>query len=157
MIAGGGARSRASSAGHRRDIVSENIVAAVVSKPRASSAGRHPKELRFVRDDSNVPVYLKRVKNNIAEEQRHIQEMLGIGRSNDGVPPGHRLLSEDERREIIDGLQKRKSQLDACHQKLPLNIQTENQKQRARTLEQDFKEVEANIERFSRPRVLVAL
>lgn len=157
MIAGGGARSRAASAGPKRDIVTENIVAAVVSKPRASSAGRHPKELRFVRDDANVPLYLKRVKNNIVQEQRHIQELLGIGRSNDGVPPGHRLLTDDERREILEGLQKKKSQLDACLQKLPLNIQTENQKQRARVLEQEFKEVEANLERFSRPRVLVAL
>lgn len=132
--------------------------AAAFQRPRASSAGGvPPKDAKFARNPDNVPLYLQKVKNAIADEERAVAEALRLGRNVDGVPPGHRLLSEDERREILAGLEKRKADLDAQHSRMPLQARTEGQKQRAHELEKACREVEQDIGRFSRPRVLLRL
>lgn len=150
--------SRASSAGrHGRDIIADNRDAAVAARPRALSAGRlPPKDPKFSRDGDGVPLYLQRVRAAIADEERIVSEQLGFGQP-DGVPPGHRLLSEDEKRDIIAGLQKRKADLDSKHSKLPLNVVTQAQKLRASELEKALIEVEVDIGRFSKKRVLIKL
>jgi hypothetical protein len=103
-----------------------------------------------------VPLYLQKVKSAIAHEEQVVAERLGLGR-NDDAPPGYRSLTEDEKREMMAGLQKRKSDLDSKHSKLPLSANTESQKQRARELEQALKEVELDIVKFAQPRILVKL
>jgi len=115
------------------------------------------KELRFERNSSNVPVYLQRVRHAIADEERVVAEKLGLFRCNDGSPPGHRLLTEHERKEILDGLHKRKSDLDAQYVRLPLRPDTEAQKQRANELEKALREAESDVSRFSRPKVYIKL
>jgi len=136
--------------------VAENRAAAA-QRPRALSAGRAPpKDIKFALNDNNVPLYLQRVKADISGEERLVAERLGLGR-NDGAPPGHRLLTDDERREIIFGLQKRKLDLDAKHSRLPLYADTEGQKQRAHALEKVLKEVELDIAKFGQPKVLIKL
>lgn len=151
-------RSRASSAGRGgRDIIAENRVAAA-QRPRASSAGRAPlSDIKFARDNSNVPLYLQKVKVAITDEERLVAARLGLARNADGAPPGHRMLTADERREILTGLQKRKSDLDVRHSRLPLYANTEAQKQRACDLEKALKEVELDIARFGQPNVMVKL
>jgi len=151
-------RERASSAGRGgRDFVAANRVAAA-QRPRASSAGRAPpQDVKFARNGKNVPVYLQRVKADLADEERVVAQHLGIGRNADGAPPGHRVLSEDERREVMAGLQRRKSDLDAKHSRLPLRVETQAQKQRAQDLEKACREVDENIVKFSRHNVLVKL
>lgn len=115
-----------------------------------------PKDPKFSRDGDGVPLYLQRVRAAIADEERIVSEQLGFGQP-DGVPPGHRLLSEDEKRDIIAGLQKRKADLDSKHSKLPLNVVTQAQKLRASELEKALIEVEVDIGRFSKKRVLIKL
>mmetsp|Transcript_43936 Transcript_43936/g.70243 ORF Transcript_43936/g.70243 Transcript_43936/m.70243 type:complete len:277 (+) Transcript_43936:56-886(+) len=149
--------SRASSADPRRggrDIIAANRLA--VQRPRAASA-EPVKEARFERNSNNVPLYLQRVKSAIADEERIVAEKLGLNRCNDGSPPGHRLLSEYERREILDGLHKRKLDLDAQYVRLPLRPSTEAQKQRCHELEKALREIESDVVRFSRPKVYVKL
>lgn len=147
---------RASSAGRcGRDIVAENRAA--VGQRRASSAGRvPPKDVKFARNGSNVPLYLQKVKAAIADEERFVAHQLGVGRDPD-VPPDHRLLTDDERRDIVAGLQKRKADLEAKNSRLPLHVDTQAQKQRADDLEKALREVERDITRISRSRVLVKL
>jgi len=136
--------------------VAENRVAAA-QRPRALSAGRAPlKDAKFAVNDSKVPIYLQKVKAAKTAEERLVAERLCLGR-NDGAPPGHRLLTDDERREIISGLQKRKSDLDVQHSRLPLCASTEAQKQRAVALERALKEVELDIAKFSQQKVLIKL
>jgi len=149
------ARPRASSAGRAgRDIVSENRMAAV-QRPRAASAGRAPpKEVRFACDSSGVPEYLQKVKSAIAQEERTVAQHLGLDRD-PAAPPGHRWLSDDERQVILAGLQKRSAGLEARFSRLPLHVDTEAQKQRARDLEKALEQVEHDIARFSQPRVLL--
>lgn len=128
---------------------------AAAARPR--SFGRAPlKEVQFACNSDHVPLYLQKVKSAISHEERVVAERLGLGR-NDGAPPGHRLLTEDEKREMVVGLQKRKTDLDSKHSKLPLNASTDGQKQRARDLEKALKEVELDIVKFAQPRILVKL
>lgn len=153
----GASRARASSAGRcGRDIIAENRVAAV-QRPRASSAGRAPpKEILFARNGGNVPLYLQKVKDAIAAEGHLVAHQMGLDRD-PNVPPGHRLLSEDERQEILSGLQKQKLDLTAKHSRLPLHADTYAQKQRATELEKALQRVELDIIRFSQPRILLKL
>lgn len=104
-----------------------------------------------------MPLYLQKVKAAITDEERLVAERLGLGRNADGAPPGHRMLTDDERREILAGLQKRKSDLDVKHSRLPLYANTEAQRQRACDLEKALKEVELDIARVGQPKVLVKL
>merc|ERR1711874_367744 len=89
-------RPRSASIGPTRNFVSENSrVPTPGSRPRSSSPA--PK---FSRDDRNVPKYLERVKRTVAEEERAVARQLGLDRD-PSIPHGHRLLSDDERQEIL--------------------------------------------------------
>lgn len=105
-----------------------------------------------------MPVYLQKVKQAVAEEERVVIEKLGLNRpDNGGVPPGYKVLSDAERLDILKKLQERKKELDAQHSKLPLHSVTDGQRRRADELEKHLREAEVAIQQFSRPRVLVRL
>lgn len=101
-------------------------------------------------------MYLQRVKDAIAAEERIVSHQMGLDRD-PSVPEGHRLLSEDEREEVLASLQKQRADLSAKHSRLPLHVDTPAQKQRANDLEKALKQVELNIARFSHPRVLLKI
>lgn len=147
---------RGSSAARGRDIIAENRAAA--GRPRrASSAGAEKKEVRFACGDSGVPLYLQWNKAAVASEERAVAERLGLNRSPDGAPPGFRLLTDSERQEMLDGLQKKKAGLDAQYSRMPLHLDTQAQKQRAQELERALKDVESNLGKFSQPKVLIKI
>lgn len=109
----------------------------------------------MAKDAANVPVYLKRVKKAVVNEQRAIEEHLGLNRVDDGAPPGHRWLTDSERMEIVEGLQDKKKVLESQHAKLPFKAETEGQRRRADAIEKQLRELEGHLSQFSRPRVLV--
>jgi len=148
-----GPSSRSGTPRSDRNFIAENRNKAVNSRPRSSSV---PKAQEFARDESNVPLYLQRVKRMIAQEERMVADRLGLNR-NDNAPPGHRWLPEDERLEILSNLQARKKTLDAQHMKLPLCPATEGQRRRANDLEVQLREADEMIKQFSRERILVKL
>lgn len=132
-------------------------MAAAQQPPRSLSAGRAPpKEVKFARNASNVPLYLQQVRAAIADEESVVARHLGLDRDPD-IPPGHRLLCEEERRDVIAGFQKKKADLEGQHSRLPLHVDTQAQKQRAHDLEKALQQVESDIARFSRPRILLKL
>lgn len=103
-----------------------------------------------------MPKYLQRVKREVDAEQRYVAVILGLdGGANDGAPPGHRVLPEVERLQIMNGLEERKKELDSQHARLPLSLQTEPQRQRGRDLEGALRSVEQDLHRFAKARVLV--
>lgn len=104
-----------------------------------------------------MPLYLRRVKDAVADEQRVVAEQLGLNRPPDAAPAGHRLLGDAERLEVLDGLRARKAELDAQHARQPLQADTEPQRRRAHELERTLREVEERIKTFSHSRVLVKL
>eukprot|EP00747_Dinoflagellata_sp_TGD_P164906 gnl/TRDRNA2_/TRDRNA2_185495_c0_seq1.p1 gnl/TRDRNA2_/TRDRNA2_185495_c0~~gnl/TRDRNA2_/TRDRNA2_185495_c0_seq1.p1 ORF type:complete len:320 (+),score=53.11 gnl/TRDRNA2_/TRDRNA2_185495_c0_seq1:82-1041(+) len=156
--------SRDSSADRRKgegvkDFVAENRANAGVarwssSRPRSADEQKVIQQL-YARDASNVPRYLEKIKRVVAAEQLFVAEHLGLNKNRDGLPAGHRLLSEAEKSEILDGLRDRKAVLDVQHLRLPMNISSEPLKRRACELERELREVERNIDMFSRKKVLI--
>jgi len=127
------------------------------SRERAPSARRPPlKEVKFAKDGSNIPLYLQKVKSAMAEEERVVAHRLGLDRDPD-VPPGHRKLTDSERLEILAGLHSKKVDLEAKQSRLPLQLDTQGQKQRARELEQALRQADLDIARFSKQTVLLKL
>jgi len=101
-------------------------------------------------------LYLQRIKQQVAEEERRVADILDLNRKSDDAPPGHRVMPDDERQEIVDLLQARKRELDKQHAKLPLRIETDSQRRRALELERNLQDVEDNLQKFSK-RVLVKI
>jgi len=109
----------------------------------------------FVRDSSGAPMYLQRVKANVAAEERLIADRLGFNRNLDGAPPGCVLLPDCERLDTLARLKKKQEELELQHRRLPLKIETVGQKQRAEELEKELKTVEQGISSFSQPKVFI--
>lgn len=158
-----GAASRGSSpapGGH--DFIAANIAAAAMPpRPRTvASKAEIPSQAvcqsrNFARDESNVPIYLKQVKAKFEYEQALKQEEQLREQQEASLPPGHRRVPEAERLQVLSELQVCKRDLDARYGRLPLRIDTEAQKRRQRDLEADLREVERQIEQYSRPALLV--
>jgi len=148
-------QQRASSAGPRpgRDFIAENRAKAADGRPRCSSAQRREVPL-YARDDGNRPLYLHRVKLAVEKEQQVVNDRLGLGR-NDGVPAGCRLLPDAERLEMLQTLQAQRTKLQAEFSRLPLQLETPSQQQKAKELERQIRQVEENIKVFSSHQVVV--
>eukprot|EP00811_Abedinium_folium_P010071 NODE_19314_length_849_cov_3.555402.p1 GENE.NODE_19314_length_849_cov_3.555402~~NODE_19314_length_849_cov_3.555402.p1 ORF type:complete len:201 (-),score=38.56 NODE_19314_length_849_cov_3.555402:245-847(-) len=71
------------------------------------------------------------------------------------VPPGHRLMPEDERLETLASLRRKLAELDGKYACLPLKIDTEGARRRQRVLREKIGEIEDAVRLFSRSGVLV--
>lgn len=148
--------SRASSAtpSQRRNVIAENRQAAAEAAPRArASSASRAADKPYVRDSGNVPKYLQRIRGAIQAEEQFVAERLGLNAVDDGAPPGCKLLPESERQETLAQLHRRKKELDTLHQKLPLKIETQGQRQRAQEIDKELQTIEEGIKSFSRPKV----
>ncbi|XP_050390800.1 enkurin domain-containing protein 1 [Patella vulgata] len=100
-----------------------------------------------------VPKYLKARK---AQWKREDEERIA-NTPDPTMPPGHRALSNEERRETLDLLIKKQGELQNQMSKLPLRTDT----MRIRTVKNDIEtklsEVEEAIKIFSRPKVFVKI
>jgi len=153
-------RERPPSSGREssRDFVRENKDQASRPSSARGASGAGEVNRPFVKEaDSNVPRYLAKVKRSVEQERRLVAEALGLDRENDGCPPGHRLLTEYERMEIVESLQGKQAELSKQHSLLPLKLETDGQRRRADALEKELRDVEKHMENFSKPRVLVRL
>ena len=84
-----------------------------------------------------------------------------------GVPPKRswttlphvipQVLTEIERAETLNTLEQKNAELEAAWRKLPLKIETDGQKKRQQEIITKIKEIQATIELFGRPRVVVKL
>jgi len=71
------------------------------------------------------------------------------------VPPGYRIMDDEERQQTLHDLQSKLLSLDQRYAQLPLNIETEGQRRQQQTLRNKIGEAEAALRLFSRPCVLV--
>lgn|ERR1719265_189450 len=144
-----------------KNFIAKNRLAAAEKPPRsaseASGRSRAPSntDRRYSRDESNVPVYLQRVKAAVEAEKQYIASKLGLDKVDDGAPPGHRWLQGAEKLEVLAQLHARKAELDRQRDCMTLNVRTEAQRRRASELESALRQVERAIETFSRPCILV--
>jgi len=104
---------------------------------------------------TNVPEYLMKIKNNLAQKKR--DQSAAVAALQDAPPAGYKVLSEDERTETLAALKSKQQDLEEALQKLPLRINSEAHKNRERELQTKLKEMEDAITMFQRPRVLVKI
>lgn len=80
-------------------------------------------------DFGKKPAYLERVKEEVAEEYRQINEWKQTMEMQ-AAPPGMRQLEEDERLAILDGLKQKWTQLNKQYQTMSFTVDTINKRTR---------------------------
>ncbi|PNW79608.1 hypothetical protein CHLRE_08g359850v5 [Chlamydomonas reinhardtii] len=137
-----------------RDFVAENRVgaAAPMRPPRLEKRDSADKYINK-KDYGQVPQYLLERKMQMAAEV----EAQARAKEAALIPPGMRLMPEDERLETLEVLKKNREEVDRAIQQLPLRIETPSAIRRKEDLERRLREIEDAIKIFSRPKVLVHL
>lgn len=144
-----------SGGGSGRDFVMENRLGAVapVRQPRTSLKDEDSTKYLKKKDYGQVPQYLLERKLEMAadvEAQQRAKEAALI-------PPGMRLLPEEERLETLEILRRNREEVERAIQHLPLRTETQGAIRRRDELERRLREVEDAQKIFSRPKVLVHL
>lgn len=136
-----------------RNFVAENRMGAAAPVRPPRTASREDDQYLKKKDYGQVPQYLLERKMEMAAEvdaqQRAKEAAL--------IPPGMRLLPEEERLETLQILQKNREEVERAIQGLPLRIETPSAIRRKDELERRYKEIEDAFKIFSRPKVLVHL
>lgn len=113
--------------------------------------GKKPAPPPFKKDPSGCPAYLQKIKANLAEQQRQVRLQEDAAQ----IPQGYRQMPEQERKETLEALQKKREELEKAFRNLPLKIETENQRRRQQTVLEKIKESDQAIQTFSQPKVLI--
>lgn len=99
-----------------------------------------------------IPKYINNYKNDAEEyKQRLIQE-----EEDAKIPPGCRLMGEDERRKTLEELQISKKEVNNTLERLPLGSSSLVMQKRKRELEAQLLRIERSIETFSKKTVYIA-
>lgn len=114
--------------------------------------------------NSIIHIYLS--LNNIKEQRAIRAEQLYINIHNsyrkeeaerEQLPPGTRLLSEEERLETLKNLKESKADIEKMIGKMPISMRTLALQQRKADLEKKVEELDRAIATFSRPKVYIAI
>ncbi|CUG62275.1 calmodulin-binding protein, putative [Bodo saltans] len=96
-----------------------------------------------------VPAYLVKRKAEMQNEKQMIVAEMERQKELAQYPPGHRPVSEEERRAILDKLSQRKKELENEIGHLPMRFDTIALRQKRQQLETEMAEVEAAQQKFS--------
>merc|ERR1711934_306302 len=107
-----------------------------------------------------VPAYLEKVKGEIQDEYNYImqmQEAAGEDTMEDMGEGGARtrMLSEDERIAMLNGLKTNWDRINKAYQSLSFTLDTPAKKQRKEEFEAQLEQIERDIERLSKRNVFV--
>lgn len=139
----------------KNHILVNRLIAEHVGQERRAPE-KAPKDVvgeRLKHQFGKVPAYLSGIKQELADKQRIAEEM---SRKED-VPPGYRLMPDDEREETLANLREKLSDMEKKHQQLPLNIESERAKRAQKEIETKLGELENAIKLFSKQKVLIEL
>ena len=103
------------------------------------------------KDFGKVPEYLCKIKT----EMKMTQEKREEARAKARMPPGTRLMTENERVNTLEELQRQKREVSESLFSLPLSMKTEALKGKKRELEAKLVEIERAINTFSRKVVYI--
>lgn len=103
------------------------------------------------RNFGKVPNYIERIKS----EMKVTEEKREEARAKAKMPPGTRLMTEDERIQTLEELQKQKQSISELLFSLPLSLKTDALKNRKRELEAKLLEIERAVTTFSRKVVYI--
>ncbi|KAG2494455.1 hypothetical protein HYH03_007507 [Edaphochlamys debaryana] len=150
--AAAGRRPSSSSGAAGRDFIQENKLGSVAPL-RPPRPEKTPPNYMAKRDFGQVPQYLLERKLQMAADQ----EAAVRAKEAALIPPGMRLMPEEERQETLELLKKNRDEVDRAIQGLPLRIETPSAIRRKDELERRLREIEDALKIFSRPKVLVHL
>jgi hypothetical protein len=109
----------------QKNYVTSNAVDAILAVPKKTVAA----EMDYLRkpDYGRVPLYLQRVREQIDEEYRLIAEMQSAQHNN---AEGLQLISEAERKAMLDGLKANWERINKEYQTLSFSVDTPAKKKR---------------------------
>ncbi|KAL3158708.1 hypothetical protein ABBQ32_011446 [Trebouxia sp. C0010 RCD-2024] len=144
-----------------RDFVTENIIdgtekqaASAAARRKREEAERQEKERWLKKEEyGKVPRYLHNIKVGLAQQHAEKQAAKEAAM----VPPGMRIMPEEERLEMLGILNESRQDVEAKLQALPFLIETPSQKAHKTSLERRLQEIEEANKVFSRTKVLVEL
>merc|ERR1711939_1114369 len=106
-----------------------------------------------------VPAYLEKVKGEIQDEYNYIMQMQEAAVEEMGDETGEggrtRMLSENERLEMLNGLKTNWDRINKAYQTLSFTLDTPAKKQRKEEFEAQLEQIERDIERLSKRNVFV--
>lgn len=108
-----------------------------------------------------VPAYLEKVKGEIQDEYNYIMQMQeagGMDESYGAEEEGYgstRMLSENERMEMLAGLKTNWDRINKAYQTLSFTLDTPAKKQRKEEFEAQLEQIERDIERLSKRNVFI--
>jgi len=106
-----------------------------------------------------VPQYLEKVKGEIQDEYNYIMQMqeaaAGEGEGEEFAGGRTRMLSENERMEMLNGLKTNWDRINKAYQTLSFTLDTPAKKQRKEEFEAQLEQIERDIERLSKRNVFV--
>ena len=104
---------------------------------------------------AHVPEYLSKVKAEVDEEYEAIQRAREEEAAKEVTGPKMRLLPEEERLTLVEGLKKQWEEVNRHYQTISLAMHTTSQKQAKEKDEARLAEIEKDIERLSKKEVWV--
>lgn len=99
-----------------------------------------------------VPKYLNKIKRDVENEREYIRQMnnqQSSGHDNDRM----RMMTEEEKNEIISGLKKKWEDTHKQYQSLTFNIDTITKVQRKENLEVEMEQIEKAIQKLSKKNI----
>lgn len=104
-----------------------------------------------------VPGYLEKVKGEIQDEYNYIMQMQEAQEDADqeGGYGRTRMISENERVEMLNGLKTNWDRINKAYQTLSFTLDTPAKKQRKEEFEAQLEQIERDIERLSKRNVFV--
>lgn len=103
------------------------------------------------RDYGKVPTYINKIKS----EMKMTEEKREEARAKARMPPGTRMMTEEERVSTLEELQRQKVEVSDILFSLPISMKTEALKNKKRELEAKLLEIERAVTTFSRKVVYI--
>ncbi|KAA6419645.1 MAG: hypothetical protein FRX49_10369 [Trebouxia sp. A1-2] len=135
------------------DSTEKQAASAAVRRKREEEARQQRERWLTKEEYGKVPRYLQNIKVGLARQHAEKQAAKEAAL----VPPGMRIMPEEERLEMLGILDESRQDIEAKLQALPFLIETPSQKAHKTSLERRLQEIEEANKVFSRTKVLVEI
>jgi hypothetical protein len=134
-----------------QNFVKANAVDVIKSTARKKAPPEPPAHHHS--DFGKTPKYLQRIKSQVADEYNYVNEMNKSQVSSE--EPRLRLMTENEKRELINGLRSKWEDIHKMYQSLTFNIDTVTKTQRKEGLEAQMEVIEKALAKLSKRSIYV--
>jgi len=139
----------------QKNFIVANAVETILAAPQKSSRGA-AKDFLNKQDYGKVPTYLQSIKKDIQDEYEYIAELQKQEQDFNGAPKA-RLLSDDERFGMIQGLKAKWEKVNTDYQATThlTKLDTTGKVRRKEQFESDLTQIEKDIEKLNKKNIYV--